>query len=132
MPTKVFLNCMFQFRTGIVTVSDGKSTPEPARLHLTMELLVLQRQDTASPCPSLTASMAAAAVPSETKERMVQITRQPIGGLGLSIKGGAEHKLPILISRIYKEQAADLSGKLFVGDAIVKVGHTHKKPLSLS
>lgn len=35
----------------------------------------------------------------ETKERMVQVTRQKMGGLGLSIKGGAEHKLPILISR---------------------------------
>lgn len=35
----------------------------------------------------------------ETKERMVQVTRQKVGGLGLSIKGGAEHKLPILISR---------------------------------
>lgn len=107
-----------KFRTGMVTVSDGKSTPEPARLHLTMELLVLQRIDTASPSPSVAA---AAAAPTETKERMVQITRQPVGGLGLSIKGGAEHKLPILISRIYKEQAADVTGKLFVGDAIVKV-----------
>lgn len=35
----------------------------------------------------------------EIKERMVQVTRQKMGGLGLSIKGGAEHKLPILISR---------------------------------
>lgn len=52
---------------------------------------------------------------------MVQITRQKLGGLGLSIKGGAEHKLPILISRIYKDQAADASGQLFVGDAVIKV-----------
>lgn len=51
---------------------------------------------------------------------MVQIRRQKIGGLGLSIKGGAEHKLPILISRIYKTQAADQTGELFVGDAIIK------------
>lgn len=51
---------------------------------------------------------------------MVQIRRQKVGGLGLSIKGGAEHKLPILISRIYKNQAADLTGELFVGDAIIK------------
>lgn len=51
---------------------------------------------------------------------MVQIRRQKIGGLGLSIKGGAEHKLPILISRIYKNQAADRTGDLFVGDAIIK------------
>lgn len=51
---------------------------------------------------------------------MVQIRRQKVGGLGLSIKGGAEHKLPILISRIYKSQAADQTGELFVGDAIIK------------
>jgi len=51
---------------------------------------------------------------------MVQITRQKVGGLGLSIKGGAEHKLPVLISRIYKGQAADQCGQLFVGDAIIK------------
>lgn len=52
---------------------------------------------------------------------MVQITRRQVGGLGLSIKGGAEHKLPILISRIYQGHAADLTGQLFVGDAIIKV-----------
>lgn len=54
------------------------------------------------------------------QERMVQITRQKVGGLGLSIKGGAEHKLPILISKIYKDQAADQTGQLFVGDAVIK------------
>lgn len=52
---------------------------------------------------------------------MVQIRRDKKGGLGLSIKGGAEHKLPILISKIYKDQAADITGQLFVGDAIIKV-----------
>lgn len=52
---------------------------------------------------------------------MVQIRRDKSGGLGLSIKGGAEHKLPILISKIYKDQAADITGQLFVGDAIIKV-----------
>jgi len=50
----------------------------------------------------------------------VSVTRQKEGGLGLSIKGGAEHKLPILISRIFKDQAADRTGELFVGDAIIK------------
>lgn len=52
---------------------------------------------------------------------MVQIRRDRNGGLGLSIKGGAEHKLPILISKIYKNQPADMTGQLFVGDAIIKV-----------
>lgn len=54
------------------------------------------------------------------QERIVSVTRQKVGGLGLSIKGGAEHKLPILISRIFKDQAADRTGELFVGDAIIK------------
>ena len=52
--------------------------------------------------------------------RRVKVIRQRNSGLGLSIKGGAEHKLPILISRIFKDQAADLTGQLFVGDAILK------------
>lgn len=50
----------------------------------------------------------------------MSVTRRKEGGLGLSIKGGSEHKLPILISRIFKGQAADETGKLFVGDAIIK------------
>lgn len=104
-----------KIRSGMVTVSDGKSSPELARIQLTMEMLVLQRVDTSSP------TLSTAGPPTESKERMVQITRQKLGGLGLSIKGGAEHKLPILISRIYKDQAADVSGQLFVGDAVIKV-----------
>ncbi|ENN81198.1 gamma-1-syntrophin [Dendroctonus ponderosae] len=98
-------------RTGMVTVSDGKSRPTPVQLHLSMEVLRLQKEE---PIPM-------DSKPLNSKERMVQIHRQKVGGLGLSIKGGAEHKLPILISRIYKNQAADRTGDLFVGDAIIKV-----------
>lgn len=58
------------------------------------------------------------------KERTVQIRREKVGGLGLSVKGGAEHNLPILISRIFKDQAADSTGQVFVGDAILKVNGT--------
>lgn len=121
----------------MVVVSDGKTQPEPVRIQLTMELLILQRMDTSTPPPvvfgppveskvSLTYKTHRSTVilnekQIRIKERMVQITRKEVGGLGLSIKGGAEHKLPILISRIYKDQAADLSGKLFVGDAVIKV-----------
>ena len=53
--------------------------------------------------------------------RLVTITKEADEGLGLSVKGGAEHKLPVLISRIVKGLAADRSGQLFVGDAILKV-----------
>ncbi|KAL1492910.1 hypothetical protein ABEB36_011077 [Hypothenemus hampei] len=100
-----------KIRTGMVTVSDGKSRPIPVQLHLSMELLRIQKEEFVPIEPK----------PPNSKERMVQIHRQKLGGLGLSIKGGAEHKLPILISRIYKNQAAAQTGDLFVGDAIIKV-----------
>ncbi|CAF4862363.1 unnamed protein product [Pieris macdunnoughi] len=103
-----------KIRTGMVQVSDGKSRPMPARLVLTMEAVTVQREIIVPPQPR------DPRVP-HTRERMVQITRQKVGGLGLSIKGGAEHKLPILISKIYKDQAADQTGQLFVGDAVIKV-----------
>lgn len=126
----------------MVTVSDGKSNPEPARLKLTMELLILQRLDTSTPSSVAPICIVKSKVESfslnnlyfvqyslktnynpfeSLQERMVQVRRDKSGGLGLSIKGGAEHKLPILISKIYKDQAADITGQLLVGDAIIKV-----------
>ncbi|XP_064072682.1 gamma-1-syntrophin [Vanessa tameamea] len=104
-----------KIRTGMVQVSDGKSRPRLARLVLTMESVTVQREVVIPPQPPRDKSVPHA------RERMVQITRQKVGGLGLSIKGGAEHKLPILISKIYKDQAADQTGQLFVGDAVIKV-----------
>ncbi|CAG9796266.1 unnamed protein product [Diatraea saccharalis] len=104
-----------KIRTGMVQVSDGKSRPRPARLVLTMEAVTIQREAPAPPQPPRDKNVPHA------RERMVQITRQKVGGLGLSIKGGSEHKLPILISKIYKDQAADQTGQLFVGDAVIKV-----------
>ncbi|XP_012543922.1 gamma-1-syntrophin [Bombyx mori] len=104
-----------KIRTGMVQVSDGKSRPRPARLLLTMDAVTIQRE---APVPILPPKDKN--VP-HARERMVQITRQKVGGLGLSIKGGSEHKLPILISKIYKDQAADQTGQLFVGDAVIKV-----------
>ncbi|XP_016054685.1 PREDICTED: gamma-2-syntrophin [Miniopterus natalensis] len=57
-----------------------------------------------------------------TKEhRTVTLRRQPVGGLGLSIKGGAEHRVPVVISKIFKDHAADRTGMLFIGDAILQV-----------
>ena len=41
------------------------------------------------------------------------IKRDKPGGLGLSVKGGAEHNLPILISRIFKDQAGICSDFMF-------------------
>lgn len=104
-----------KIRTGMVQVSDGKSRPRAARLLLTMEAVTVQQEHIVQPPPSRDKNVPHA------RERMVQINRQKVGGLGLSIKGGAEHKLPILISKIYKDQAADQTGQLFVGDAVIKV-----------
>ncbi|KAG7471972.1 hypothetical protein MATL_G00103640 [Megalops atlanticus] len=54
-------------------------------------------------------------------KRTVRVTKQDVGGLGISIKGGKENKMPILISKIFKGLAADQTGALFVGDAILSV-----------
>ncbi|XP_069047615.1 gamma-1-syntrophin isoform X2 [Lepisosteus oculatus] len=58
---------------------------------------------------------------SSEEERTVTIRRQTIGGFGLSIKGGAEHNIPVVISKISKEQKAELSGLLFIGDGILQI-----------
>lgn len=55
------------------------------------------------------------------KKRCVKVTKQEVGGLGISIKGGKENKMPILISKIFKGLAADQTQSLYVGDAILSV-----------
>ncbi|XP_039974425.1 beta-1-syntrophin [Xiphias gladius] len=59
------------------------------------------------------------------RKRCVQVTKQEIGGLGISIKGGKENKMPILISKIFKGLAADQTQALYVGDAILSVNGTN-------
>lgn len=51
--------------------------------------------------------------------RYVTVTRKN-GSLGISVKGGQENSLPILISRIPEGGAAYHTKRLFVGDAIIK------------
>ena len=55
------------------------------------------------------------------QSRFVHVTKADSSGLGVSIKGGRENKMPILISKIFKGMAADLTGQLYVGDAILSV-----------
>ncbi|XP_019395352.1 PREDICTED: alpha-1-syntrophin [Crocodylus porosus] len=57
-------------------------------------------------------------------KRTVRIVKQDVGGLGISIKGGRENKMPILISKIFKGLAADQTEALYVGDAILSVNGT--------
>lgn len=55
------------------------------------------------------------------QKRVVKVYKEETNGLGISIKGGKENKMPILISKIFKGMAADKTGQLFVGDAILSV-----------
>ncbi|XP_051887308.1 alpha-1-syntrophin [Pristis pectinata] len=64
------------------------------------------------------------AEPGSGRKRTVRIVKQESGGLGISIKGGRENHMPILISKIFRGLAAENSRQLFVGDAILSVNGT--------
>ncbi|XP_053829283.1 gamma-2-syntrophin [Vidua macroura] len=99
-------------KTGIALLYDEVSeNAYDIRLKLTKEVLTIQKQDVV--CVSGSDHSA--------NHRTVTLRRQPVGGLGLSIKGGAEHKVPVVISKIFKNQAAEQTGMLFIGDAIIQV-----------
>lgn len=53
--------------------------------------------------------------------RVVHLVKEDNEGLGISITGGKEHGVPILISEIHPDMPAWRSGALFVGDAILSV-----------
>ena len=55
------------------------------------------------------------------QKRLIRVYKEDSNGLGISIKGGKENKMPILISKIFKGMAADRTEKLYVGDAILSV-----------
>ncbi|TKS86320.1 Gamma-2-syntrophin [Collichthys lucidus] len=44
------------------------------------------------------------------------------------VNGGAEHNVPVVISKIFKDQVADQTGKLFVGDAVLQVNGINVEP----
>ncbi|KAG8144259.1 hypothetical protein E2320_001345 [Naja naja] len=53
--------------------------------------------------------------------RRVRVVKAEAGGLGISIKGGRENRMPVLISRIFPGLAAERCGALHLGDAILAV-----------
>ncbi|XP_075262683.1 beta-1-syntrophin-like isoform X1 [Convolutriloba macropyga] len=57
------------------------------------------------------------------QKRYVKVVKEEVGGLGISIKGGKENNMPILISKIFKGLAADKTNALYVGDAILSVNN---------
>ncbi|XP_032981341.1 gamma-2-syntrophin isoform X10 [Rhinolophus ferrumequinum] len=102
----------FQTKTGVVLLHDEASGNAYAvRLKLTKEVLTIQTQDVI--CVSASNRSA--------NHRTVTLRRQPVGGLGLSIKGGAEYRVPAVISKVFKGHAADRTGMLFTGDAVLQV-----------
>uniref|UniRef100_A0A1Y1KPL3 PDZ domain-containing protein n=2 Tax=Photinus pyralis TaxID=7054 RepID=A0A1Y1KPL3_PHOPY len=53
--------------------------------------------------------------------RTVMVKRKNGQGLGISITGGREHGVPILISELEPNGPAAMSGQLYIGDAILYV-----------
>lgn len=53
--------------------------------------------------------------------RTVIVEKGPEEGLGISITGGKEYGVPILVSEIHEGLAVDRSGGLYVGDSIISV-----------
>ncbi|XP_034513199.1 gamma-2-syntrophin [Ailuropoda melanoleuca] len=99
-------------RTGMASLLlEGSGSAYDVRLKLTKEVLTIQKPDVV--CVGGSSHGA--------HHRTVTLRRQPVGGLGLSIKGGAEHRVPVVISRIFRGHAADQTGMLFVGDAVLQV-----------
>ncbi|XP_062924675.1 gamma-2-syntrophin [Mobula hypostoma] len=99
-------------KTGITRLFDEESeNAYDVRLRLSKDVITIQKQDVVCVNGS----------DSDSNHRTVTLRRQPVGGMGLSIKGGAEHGVPVVISKIFKDQAADQTGMLFVGDAVLQV-----------
>ncbi|KAL6047236.1 hypothetical protein STEG23_021921, partial [Scotinomys teguina] len=94
---------------------EGLENAYDVRLKLTKEVLTVQKQDV----------ICIGGAPPGANHRTVTLRRQPVGGLGLSIKGGAEHGVPVVISKIFKDQAADQTEMLFIGDAVLQVNGIH-------
>ncbi|TSL82580.1 Gamma-1-syntrophin [Bagarius yarrelli] len=83
---------VLQTKTGIYLLQDGSEEPFNVRLHLSKDILTIQEQD------------------------VICVSGEPFYS-----SGGAEHKIPIVISKISKEQKSELSGLLFIGDGILQI-----------
>ncbi|XP_068630467.1 uncharacterized protein [Battus philenor] len=59
--------------------------------------------------------------PPASRPRTVRVRRSPHLGLGISVTGGREHGVPILISELEAGGPAALTGELYVGDAILAI-----------
>ncbi|XP_045116173.1 Golgi-associated PDZ and coiled-coil motif-containing protein-like isoform X5 [Portunus trituberculatus] len=68
----------------------------------------------------------------QQQRRIVTLHKAPHEGLGMSITGGREHGVPVLISVIHPDTPAGRAGHLYVGDAILSVNEISLKEVSHS
>ena len=85
-----------KFHYGLVSVSDGKCRPQASRIKLCSDYITLQREEFHIWEDEDTYNV-------EAGLRTVELPRGEDGTLGLSIKGGREYNLPILVSRVTSE-----------------------------
>ena len=101
-----------KFHYGLVSVSDGKSRPQSSRIKLCSDYITLQREEFHIWEDEDTYNV-------ESGLRTVELTRAGDGTLGISIKGGSEYNLPILVSRVTSD--CDRARDIFIGDALVQI-----------
>ncbi|GFO35669.1 gamma-1-syntrophin, partial [Plakobranchus ocellatus] len=101
--------------TVAASLRDSENKPIPIRLMLYPDALLVQKQEWVSIQLDEEDEVFLNMV------REVEVTREPGAGFGLCVKGGSEHRLPVLISRLVKGEAAERCGQLLVGDAILRV-----------
>ncbi|XP_069106773.1 gamma-1-syntrophin-like [Argopecten irradians] len=122
---------MEEVKSGMVTLNDGKTRPQPIKLQLSSDTLTLLKEELVPVYQEENANELI------SKVREVVIQKNEKSGLGISLKGGAENRLPVLVSKLVPGQAAALTGGLFVGDAILQVNGepcdraTHDEVVSL-
>ncbi|XP_051578813.1 gamma-2-syntrophin-like isoform X4 [Myxocyprinus asiaticus] len=92
------------------------------RLKLTKELLIIQKQDVVCINSSV----------SHLNHRTVVLRRQATGGLGLSIKGGAEHKVPVVISKIFKDQVNGINVEKCTHEEVVHLLRTAGEEVTIT
>ncbi|XP_062997526.1 beta-2-syntrophin [Elgaria multicarinata webbii] len=96
-------------RSGAAAASPGSSPPSPPG------------RPFSPPAPSPAPSPGGPAGSPPAGVRRVRVVKAEAGGLGISIKGGRENRMPVLISRIFPGLAAERCGALRLGDAILAV-----------
>jgi len=57
----------------------------------------------------------------KTLVRNVKVVKKEGEGLGISVTGGKEHGIPIIISDIHSGSPADMTASLYIGDAILSI-----------